>query len=187
MENETIQEELEGTIQQLREGKEPKLRRESKKWVINTPYSKYFKLKRNTITRSSGDDDDWMMVLLDVVVGEGIFSFRTHIDSIEGCIQIGVTDRVTQKGRTLAQDDYSIKYDCSDGMCENKYGVEMEGMELLCEVEREKGQVTFTVLKRGVSRYKQQVVRAVLRQPDCKFVPFFAMDRIGDKISWELL
>ena len=95
------------------------------------------------------------MVLLDVV-GE-VFSFRVHIQQEKGSLCIGVTDRVTQKKRNFASFEHSIQYACGngqifyatgDGQYKSYDGVVVsEGMELLCEVEREKCQVTFTVFK----------------------------------------
>ena len=55
-------------------------------------------------------------MLLDAVVGEGVFSFRTHIHNTkEGRMCIGVTDRVTQKEKDWAQHQHSIKYWCYSG------------------------------------------------------------------------
>jgi hypothetical protein len=125
--------------------------------IMRTTSAKCFTISYNTITRSSGEDYSWRMVLLNVVVGEGVFSFRTRLHQLKGGICIGVTDRVTQKERNSAQQEHSIQYGCWGGIIyyatgddkdkhENSASVS-EGMELLCEVEREKCQVTFTVFK----------------------------------------
>ena len=68
--------------------------------VMHTSYTQYFTINHNTITRSSGKDSSWKMVLLDVE--PGVFSFRTHIHQRKGWMLIGVTDKVTQKGRDSA-------------------------------------------------------------------------------------
>ena len=90
------------------------------------------------------------MVLLDLVVGKGVFSFSTRIHSTKGGMYIGVTDKFTQMmGRDWAQHEHSIKYACGNGDIiyasgDGKYSYEhdgivmKDGMELLCEVEKEK-------------------------------------------------
>ena len=55
------------------------------------------------------------MVLLDVVAGEGVFSFRTHVHTIKGYMRIGVTDRVTQKEKNYPEQKHSIYYLCDGG------------------------------------------------------------------------
>jgi hypothetical protein len=78
-------------------------------YVMGTPSAKCFTINQNIITKASGGND-WKMVLLDVAVKEGVFSFRTHIHSTKGWINIGVTDRVTQKERDYPQAEHSIYY-----------------------------------------------------------------------------
>ena len=80
--------------------------------VMQTPSAQCFTINHNTITLVSGGDGSWRMVLLDVVIGEGVFSFRTRIHQRKANIGIGVTDRVTQKERNNAQEEHSILFSC---------------------------------------------------------------------------
>ena len=89
--------------------------REATKLVMRTPSAGCFTIDGNTIIRSSGGGD-WKMVLLDVVAGEGVFSFRTRVHNKKGIMWIGVTDRVTQKESDWAQHEHSIQYGCSAGI-----------------------------------------------------------------------
>ena len=137
------------------------------------------------------------MVLLDLVAGKGIFSFRTHIHRLKRPMWIGVTDRVTQKARHWAQWEHSIKYNCCYGKIyyatgDGKYkfhddgAVADEGVELLCEVEREKCQLNWTVLKKKHGIYRLEVHSPILGHAHREFVPFFEIYSRGESISWEL-
>ena len=165
--------------------------------VMPTPSAECFTIGHNIITRSSGEDDEPMMVLLDEVVGEGVCSFRAYIHQQKGGMGIGVTDRVTQMEMHCPEEKHSIGYACDNGIIffatdDGKYkyyddGVDIvDGMELLCEVEREKCQVTFTVLEGGQNIHSREVYSPILSDDEREFVPFFTMSAIGDRISWEL-
>jgi hypothetical protein len=55
------------------------------------------------------------MVLLDMVVGEGIFCFRAKVNQTRGGVRLGLIDRMAQKEQNRAQNSCSIMYG-SDGV-----------------------------------------------------------------------
>ena len=90
------------TREAAKEEEQRAIREVPEKYVMPTPNAKCSTINQNTITRSSGDNSMYKMVLLDIVVGEGVFSFRIHIHNKKGHMWIGVADRVTQKERDWA-------------------------------------------------------------------------------------
>ena len=105
---------LEEPGKEQRETKIMKIREAPQQYVMQTPYASCFTIG-NTITRSSGEDGKDRMVLLDVVVGEGVFSFRAHVRTIKKFMWMGVTDRVTQKEKNYPEPGDSIYYHCFGG------------------------------------------------------------------------
>ena len=82
--------------------------------VEPTHSSSCFTIEGNNITKSAGGSY-YRMVLLDAQVGVGVFSFRARIHSTKGWMLIGVTDKVTQKGRDSSQSKHGIEYCCGSG------------------------------------------------------------------------
>ena len=91
--------------------------------------------------------------MLDAVMGEGKFNLCTLMGRKNGFIEIGLTDRLTQRHRDYAQVEHSIKYfsagNINYAIGDGKYqtlstGEELlEDMEIVMEVDKPKCTVTF--------------------------------------------